>query len=53
MGEMGNREYNPERRTLDIPFGVPNQNKVTHTSVADVGVNGDRTSRVSLLSRAV
>jgi len=36
------------RQRVDISFYVPNEDEVTRTGVADVGVDGDRTPRVSL-----
>jgi len=36
------------RTYVHVPFYVPNEDKVTRTGVADVGVNGDRAPRVSL-----
>ena len=44
----GKREKRGTSTYVDVPLNVPNQDEVTRTGVADVGVNGDRASRVSL-----
>ena len=35
------RERKGARTYVDVPFNVPNEDEVTRTGVADVGVNGD------------